>query len=43
LVDLETKIITPYNHFVVLGITPARNMTSVFVIEVATDKKADKK
>jgi hypothetical protein len=34
IVNLVTKIAAPYGHYVVLGVTPVRQTTSVFVVRV---------
>jgi hypothetical protein len=48
LIDLETEIAAPLGHYVVLGVTPVGNATSVFVVRVTESdpvrrppKKAD--
>ena len=32
--NISTEISAPIGHFVVLGVTPTRSMTSVFVVQV---------
>jgi len=39
LVDLQTAIAAPLEHYVVLGVAPVAKMTSVFIVQITASEK----